>query len=119
VLVVDDEETVRDATQQLLRHLGFAVLTADDGRQAVEIYAAHADEIVLVLLDLTMPHMSGEDAYRELRAVNPAVRVVLASGYSETDLAERFAGRGLAGVLQKPYTLATLREVLARVLPPA
>jgi two-component system cell cycle sensor histidine kinase/response regulator CckA len=102
-----------------LRRLGFEVLTAQDGRQAVDLYRERAGEIALVLLDLTMPHMNGEEAYRELRQINPDVRVVLASGYSESDIASRFAGKGLAGCLQKPYTLAKLRSLLSSVMPEA
>jgi CheY-like chemotaxis protein len=71
----------------------------------------------MVLMDLTMPHMDGAEAFGELRRLNPAVRVVLASGYSHEDVASRFAGKGLNGVLQKPYTLLKLRESLAGLLP--
>ncbi len=119
VLLTDDEETVRTVSSMQLRRLGFEVLTAQDGRQAVDLYRERAGEIALVLLDLTMPHMNGEEAYRELRQINPDVRVVLASGYSESDIASRFAGKGLAGCLQKPYTLAKLRSLLSSVMPEA
>lgn len=119
VLIVDDEESIRAISAMQLRRLGLDVLTAEDGRQAVDIYRAHKDEIALVLLDLTMPHMNGEEAYRKLRQINPDVRVILASGYSETDIAARFAGKGLAGCMQKPYTLTKLSELLSTLLPKA
>jgi len=119
VLLVDDEETVRTVSSKLLRRLGLNVLLAEDGRQAVELYREGRSEIALVLLDLTMPHMNGEEAFRELRKLNPDVCVILASGYSETDVGGRFAGKGLAGCLQKPYTLNKLRGLLSDILPAA
>ncbi|HEY6097055.1 MAG TPA: response regulator, partial [Candidatus Deferrimicrobium sp.] len=94
-----------------------SVLTATDGLQAVERYRERGNEIDLVLMDVSMPHMDGAEAFGELRRLNPEVRVVLASGYSHDDVATRFAGKGFAGILQKPYTLDKLREALAGLLP--
>ncbi|MDD5761548.1 MAG: response regulator, partial [bacterium] len=117
ILLVDDEESLIALGARMLEHLGFAVLTAADGLQAVELYRERGKEIDLVLMDLTMPHMDGAEAFGELRRLNPDVRVVLASGYSQEDVASRFAGKGLAGMLQKPYTLARMRESLAGLMP--
>ncbi len=117
ILLVDDEESLIALGARMLEHLGFTVLTAAEGLQAVELYRQRGKEIDLVLMDLTMPHMDGAEAFDELRRLNPDVRVVLASGYSHEDVASRFAGKGLAGVLQKPYTLAKLRESLAGMMP--
>jgi len=119
VLLVDDEETIRAIGSKQLQHLGLDVLTAEDGRQAVAVYRERRAGIDLVLLDLIMPHMNGEEAYRELRQIDPDVRVILASGYSESDITSRFAGKGLAGCLQKPYTLTNLRSLLSTLLPKA
>ena len=99
VLFVDDEPLLRDLGRDALEDMGFTVLIAVDGRDAAEVYQARAAEIDLVLLDLTMPRMDGGEALAALRQLNPDVRVVLASGYSREEVAERFAGRGLAGVL--------------------
>ena len=116
ILVVDDEETVRALTRRMLERAGFAVLLAEDGRQAVEIFKQVMAEVVLVILDLTMPHLGGEACFRELRLMRPEVRVILSSGYNEQDVVNLFAGKGLAGFIQKPYTndelLAKVREVL-------
>ena len=117
ILLVEDEEGLIDMGSQMLERLGFTVLTAADGLQAVELYRERGKEIDLVLMDLTMPHMDGAEAFGELRRMNPEVRVVLASGYSHEDVALRFAGKGLAGVLQKPYNLAKLWETLAGLMP--
>ncbi len=116
ILLADDEETIRALGKLMLERLGFAVLVACDGREAVELFLEHHDEITAVLLDLTMPHLNGEEAYRAMREAQPAVRVVLCSGYSEAEIAARFAGKGTSGFLQKPYTLATLRRKLEKAL---
>ena len=107
ILLVDDEETIRALGTRMLSRLGFQVLLAADGREALEVYGEHRGEIVLVLLDLTMPRMNGEETFRELRRLNPAVRVVMSSGYAENDITSRFAGKGLAGFIHKPYTLGS------------
>lgn len=103
ILVVDDEETVRTVAARHLESAGFDVVLAGDGRQALEIFGKRANDFTAVLLDLTMPHLGGEDTFRELRKIRPAVPVVLMSGFSEEDLAGRFAGRELAGFVAKPF----------------
>jgi CheY-like chemotaxis protein len=107
VLVVDDDETVRSVTRRMLEHAGYTVLQAADGVEALEIYGANPG-IDVVLLDMTMPHMDGEETFRELRRISGDVKVVLTSGYNEQDATERFAGKGLAGFIQKPYRPAEL-----------
>jgi CheY-like chemotaxis protein len=114
--LADDEETVRATGKQMLERMGFTVLTADDGREAVDVFREHADEIVCVLLDWTMPHLDGEQAFRELRRLDPKVNVILCSGYNEQDATQRFAGKGLAGFLQKPYTSAALKDKICEIL---
>jgi CheY-like chemotaxis protein/two-component sensor histidine kinase len=117
ILLVDDEESLLALGARMLERMGFSVLTAGDGAEAVARYRERQSEIDLVVLDLTMPHMDGAQAFGELRRINPSVRVVLASGYSEDDVAARFAGKGLDGVLPKPYTLNKLRELISSLLP--
>jgi PAS domain S-box-containing protein len=116
VLLVDDEETIRALAGRMLERLGFKVLTAADGREGLELFRTHQDEIVLTILDLTMPHMNGEEAFREIRAISPEARVLMSSGYAENEIVSRFAGKGTAGFIQKPYTLATLRERVGTAL---
>ena len=117
VLLVDDEETVRAICSRQLARLGLNVLTAVNGQEAVDIYRKKQDEISLVILDLTMPKMGGEEAFRELRAINPEVKVVLASGYTKGDVVSRFSGKKISGFLRKPYTLGELSVVLSELLP--
>jgi signal transduction histidine kinase/CheY-like chemotaxis protein len=110
VLVVDDEDTVRTIARVLLEHLGFSVLTADDGREGLEVFRRERARIRLVILDMTMPHLGGEETFRELRQIDPSVRVLLTSGYNEQEATSHFAGKGLAGFLQKPFSLDHLKE---------
>jgi len=116
VLLVDDEESVRSLGTRMLERIGFQSLVATDGQEALELYEARSKDIVLVLLDLTMPCMDGEEAFQHLRKINSKVRVVMTSGYTETEIAPRFAGKRLCGFLQKPYTLDTLTMCLRDVL---
>jgi len=109
VLIVDDEEMVRRTASAALERYGYRTLFAANGREAVEIYRREPD-IALVLLDLTMPVMSGEETLRQLQAIRREVRVLLTSGYNEAEAVQRFAGKGLSGFLQKPFTAASLAE---------
>ncbi|MBW1873755.1 MAG: response regulator, partial [Deltaproteobacteria bacterium] len=116
VLLVDDEETIQVVARRMLEHLGLTVLTAGHGRQALEIFTEQADKIDCVLLDLTMPYMDGEECFRELRRIKKDVKVILTSGYNEHDFISRFAGKGLAGFIQKPYRFRKLIGQLKKVL---
>jgi two-component system cell cycle sensor histidine kinase/response regulator CckA len=116
ILVVDDESSVRAVAGEMLRSMGFDVLMAADGREGVEMFARDCGEIRAVILDMTMPHMNGEEAFREMRRLRGDVRVVLISGYNEQDATNRFVGKGLAGFLQKPFKLDELRRKLRVVL---
>ncbi|MDD2733388.1 MAG: PAS domain S-box protein [Desulfuromonadaceae bacterium] len=110
VLLVDDEEIIRGIGAEMLKELGFSTITASDGREAVETFRNSSD-ISFVILDLTMPHMDGEQCFRELRQLNPDIRVIMSSGFNEQEVTQKFIGKGLAGFIQKPYKLSTLREV--------
>lgn len=111
VLLVDDEETVRGIGSEMLKELGFTTITANDGREALEIYKATPD-IAFVIMDLTMPHMDGEQCFRALRQLKPDIKVIISSGYNEQDVAQKFVGKGLAGFIQKPYRISTLKEAI-------
>jgi CheY-like chemotaxis protein len=117
VLLVDDEETVRGMGVEMLKELGFTAITATDGREAVEMFR-NTPEIAFVILDLTMPHMDGEQCFRELRLLKPDVKVIMSSGYNEQEVTQKFIGKGLAGFIQKPYRLSSLRDTIQSVLQP-
>jgi CheY-like chemotaxis protein len=112
VLVIDDEQVVLRTARAALERHGYRVLTASDGREGIEAFARDPRGIDLVLLDMTMPVMGGEETLRRLLAINPKVRVVGSSGYTEQEAVRRF-GTGLAGFLQKPYSTQRLCRVVA------
>ncbi len=116
ILLVDDDPHVLVVGSEMLELLGFKVLTASNGREGLDVFREHGDGIALVILDLTMPEMGGEEAFRAIHRLRSDVRVIISSGYTEQDVVQRFAGKGLTGFVQKPYTLAMLRETLDRVL---
>ena len=115
VLLIDDEETVRGIGKEMLRELGFSVITADDGLEGVAAFKENPD-IAFVILDLTMPHMDGEQCFRELRQMNPDVKVIMSSGYNEQEVTQKFVGKGLAGFIQKPYSLSVLKDAVRGIL---
>jgi two-component system cell cycle sensor histidine kinase/response regulator CckA len=116
VLVVDDEAVVRQMARAILERYGYSVIVAEDGAQGVAMFRVGAHEIDVVLLDMTMPVMSGEEALREMQKIQPGVNVVLSSGYSEAEANRRFAGYEIAGFIQKPYTAKQLAEKVKSVL---
>ena len=117
VLVVDDHEIVRDLTRRVLERAGLEVLEAADGLECLERYRERGDSIDLVLLDLTMPRLGGEETFTELRRIDPSVRVVLMSGYNAQDMTSHFVGRGLATFIQKPFTVNQLLDVIGKQFP--
>jgi PAS domain S-box-containing protein len=117
ILIVDDEEIVRSVTGRILRSFGFKVVSAADGIEGLSRFRSHENEVRAVLLDLTMPGLDGEAVFRELRALRHDLPVLLMSGYNEQDAVSRFAGKGLAGFLQKPFTVDQLLEKLRGILP--
>jgi PAS domain S-box-containing protein len=117
ILVVDDEELVRNVCRRMLEHLGWNVLEAPDGPTAVEVFRARGHEIACALVDLSMPHMDGIEVFRKLRAIRPDVKVLLSSGYAkEYRASERSLNEGVDGFIQKPYSAKHLRSELDRLL---
>jgi len=116
VLVVDDEEIVRRTATATLQRYGYTVIEAANGRDAVEMFESMKHGIALVLLDLTMPVMSGEETYRQIKAINPSVPVIVASGFDEVEAARRFGGTGLMEFIQKPYIAQRLADKVKSTL---
>jgi PAS domain S-box-containing protein len=116
VLLVDDEETVRTVGSQMLEKLGFHVLAARDGIEAIQIFRLRSQDIACVILDLTMPRMGGEETLRHLRQIRPSVPVIMSSGYNEQEVTQRFVDKGLAGFIQKPYDFQALRDALGKTI---
>jgi CheY-like chemotaxis protein len=116
VLVVDDEETVRTVAARMLERLGFSVVLAVDGREGMEKFRAEPTRFTFVLLDLTMPHLDGEETFRQMRQIRPGVRVILTSGFNRQEAVNRFTGKGLAGFIQKPFELTNLIQTIRSVV---
>lgn len=100
---------------EMLGELGIEAITAEDGRQALEQFKNRPD-ITCVILDLTMPHMDGEQCFRELRQIKPDVKVIISSGFNEQEVTQKFVGKGLAGFIQKPYKLSVLKEAIRGII---
>jgi PAS domain S-box-containing protein len=116
ILVVDDEASILTITSQTLEAFGYRTLTAGDGAEAVAVYAQHRDEIAVVLTDMAMPIMDGPATIRALRKINPAVKVVAASGLNSERSAAKAADAGSKHLLTKPFTAETLLKTLRDVL---
>ena len=117
ILVVDDEAIVLDVAKRMLEYLGFTVLTARDGIEALQVEKQHHGAIQAVVLDLAMPHMNGEEVYQRLRDIDPELFIVISSGYAEIEITERFQTaidrQERVAFIPKPYELASLSQVLA------
>jgi PAS domain S-box-containing protein len=112
VLVADDEEVVRQTARKALEQYGYHVLLADSGLAAIDVFKRHDGEITLVILDLSMPGMGGEEALPELRKIRRDVKIVVSSGYSEAETMRLFAHHRVSGFLQKPFTPTRLAETV-------
>ena len=118
VLFVDDEEAIREVGEELLEAMGYKVLLARDGEEAVELYEKNGDTIDIVLLDIVMPLMGGGEAYDRIKEMDPDVKVLLLSGYSIDGEAGEILDRGCDGFIQKPFTMKELsgriREIMEK-----
>ena len=116
ILVVDDEESVRHTAASILVKVGFEVVLASDGIEAIEIFRATPDRFTLVVMDLTMPRMEGKQALREMQAIRSDVRVILMSGFNEQEASQEFPDREPAGFIQKPFGFDLLIKTIEGVL---
>lgn len=116
ILVVDDEEIIRKTAKSMLERHGYTVVVAEDGQRAVELFQVLSDKVAMVLLDMTMPVLSGEETFAHLKNISPGVKVLLSSGYNESEAIRRFTGKGLAGFIQKPYSSTALAEKVKAVV---
>jgi PAS domain S-box-containing protein len=116
LLLVDDENAARAVARALANHLGFHVIEASDGAEAVAIFAQHKGEFSLVLMDLTMPHLDGREAFLKMKAMDPTVPVILTSGYNEQEALSDLVGRGVAAFLSKPYQKHQFERVIRKAL---
>jgi len=116
VLLADDEELIRLSTRRVLEHAGLEVLTAADGQEAIELYSANTDRVDLVILDLDMPRLNGENAFARLHALTPTLPVLISSGYMDHEREVALRSAGVGGILHKPYDSVTLMQAIAKTL---
>lgn len=115
-LIIDDEDHVRNVTADMLRSCGMRTELARDGYEGIDLFRAKPQEFDLVLLDMTMPRLSGEETLSLLREVSPDVRVLFMSGYNRREVVDGLSGSGILSFIQKPFTLESLREQLQTIL---
>jgi len=116
ILLIDDEEMIVSATEDMLKILGYDVLTALDGRQGLEIYGKHLNDIDIVLLDMIMPNIGGGQTFDKIKEINSEVKVILMSGYNMVGEATEIMKRGCNGFLQKPFSLTNLSQKIRLVM---
>ena len=116
ILLVDDEDIIIDIGRQFLEVLGYTVLTARSGQEAIETFSRESGKIDLVILDMIMPTMGGGEAIQRIKAINPEARIILSSGYSIKGQAAEIMNRGCNGFIQKPYGLAELSQTIRKAL---
>ena len=115
-MLVDDEKSIRKSLSLQLNHLGFEVIIASNGEQAIEIFQSQKKQIKVVLLDLVMPVMDGSECFARLRHLDPLVKIVLMSGYSHMDQVKNMIKLGVSGFLQKPFKLSDLSNILSNLI---
>jgi CheY-like chemotaxis protein len=115
ILLVDDEEVILEVSKELLEAMGYRVLTADNGEEAVEVYRKNRD-IDIVVLDMVMPNMGGGEAYDRLKEINPDIKVLLSTGFSIDGEATEILKRGCDGFIQKPFRINELAEKIGEIL---
>ena len=116
ILLVDDEQMIRDLCSRILTKSGYNVITASNGKEALELYREQREKISLVILDLIMPEMGGKQCLEGLLTLDPAVKVVIASGYSGKETAKEALTSGAKGFIDKPYDVRQVLGVVRSVL---
>jgi CheY-like chemotaxis protein len=116
VLLVDDEEMILSIGEKTLKRMGYRVMSARSGKEAVELYRKHKNKIDIVVLDMVMPEIGGGETYDRLKAINPGVKVLLSSGYSVEGMASEILRRGCNGFIQKPFKMRELSRKIREIV---
>jgi DNA-binding NtrC family response regulator len=116
ILLVEDEDQVRLIAQALLKKLGFTVIEATNGKEALELYQKNDADIILVVTDMGMPVMNGYELFRELKKLRPGLPIIISSGFGDIDVTSKIAREDIAGLIGKPFSFDKLREVLKSVV---
>ena len=116
VLVIDDEEIVRDMAKEILQESGLNVIKASSGKEGIEIYKNKVDDIKIILLDMNMPEMSGKETYKRIKKINPNAKVILGTGFRNDERIQEVLDMGINEMIQKPYTLEELIKIVSKVI---
>jgi CheY-like chemotaxis protein len=116
VLLVDDVDMILEVGEEILETLGYDVLVAGSGKEAIEIYKNHRVKVDLIILDIVMPGMDGAETYARLQEINPHIKVLLSSGYSVDGQATEMLERGCSGFIQKPFNIEKLSRKVREIL---
>ncbi|PQP34544.1 hybrid sensor histidine kinase/response regulator, partial [Desulfobacteraceae bacterium SEEP-SAG9] len=116
ILLVDDEDMIIEVGQGVIENLGYKVLIARSGKEAIEIYTKNGGKIDMVILDIIMPVMTGGETYDKLKGINPDIKVLLSSGYGINGKAAEILDRGCNGFIQKPFNLKVLSKKIREIL---
>ncbi len=116
ILIVDDHQVILDVTSRMLRYLGYDVVTAKDGVEALNYYEENYEDVDLVILDMVMPNMGAKDCFKELKKINSNVKVILSTGYGRNYAAQEIINEGISAFVQKPYHIEKLSQIVSKVL---
>ncbi len=116
VFLVDDEDMIIDVGSDMIRHLGYDVLVAANGNEALDVYSRNKDKIDIVILDMMMPGMDGGTTYDRLKEIDPDTKVLLSSGYTLNEKAQKILDRGCNGFIQKPFKMAVLSNKIESIM---
>jgi CheY-like chemotaxis protein len=115
-LIADDEEAILNITSTMLKRLGFRVITAADGLEAVDLYAEHAEDITFLLMDVNMPNLNGLESVLQIRYIKPKLPVLFMSGYPRQEVMSRFEQQSHAGFIKKPFEINALTAAVRSVM---
>ncbi len=118
IFVVDDESDIRDFIRDVLQSYGYRVLLAADGDQAFDIYQVRSQDIALVIMDVVMPEMGGEETFLKMKKINPGIKALLSTGYSQDGRVSEILSKGVMGFIQKPYDFNQLLAKIRQILDP-
>jgi CheY-like chemotaxis protein len=116
VLIIDDEELIRDLARDVLEMHGFHILSAENGVDGVAVYKENKDNIACIILDLMMPRMSGRETYQQLKEIDKNAKIILSTGHGRGEMAQEIIALGVQGVIQKPYRIEELLRLVQKMM---
>jgi len=116
ILLVDDEDTILDVGEEILKELGYTVVRAKGGIEAIKAFKENRDKIDMVILDMIMPDIGGSEVYDKLKEINPEIKVLLSSGYSIDTMATEIMNKGCNGFIQKPFNVGKISQKIREIL---